>query len=214
MSELILGGVSVLLAVIGYGYYIRNTLTGHTRPHALTWLVWSVLNTFVFFEQTVAGAGAGAWVTLTAGFANFVIFLLALRHGERTITRFDWLCIALVSGMLLFWTQFQDPNATVLFASTVFLLGLLPTIRKAMRNPHEETAIEYAMAAIKFFLALFALESFTFSTAFYPLSLVIANGAFWMYLLIARHRYGPRKARKATKKPARKPASRKTSKRR
>jgi len=210
MSELLLGGISVALAVIGYGYYIRNTLTGHTRPHALTWLVWSLLNTFVFFEQTISGAGAGAWVTLTAGFANFFIFLLALRFGERTITRFDWVCIALVVGMLLFWTRFQDPAITVLFATTIFVLGLLPTIRKAAKNPHEETATEYAMASIKFFLALFALQTFTFATAFYPLSIAVVNGAFWMYLLIARHRYGPRKP---IKKPARKPASRKPRKR-
>jgi chromate transport protein ChrA len=148
-------------------------------------------------EQIASGAGAGAWVTLAAGIANLIIFILALRYGERSINRFDWACIALVAAMLLLWTQYHNPNITILFAVTIFITGLLPTIRKASRQPNEETATEYAMAGLKFFLALFALQSFTFATAFYPLSLAVINTAFWVYLLVARVRFKPVKKRQA-----------------
>lgn len=191
MSELI-GIVALLLAVVSYGLYIRNTLTGHTRPHAVTWLIWATLNGFVFSEQLIGGAGPGAWVTGGAAAANIVIFILALRFGERSIARLDWLCIALVGVMLTFWFQIDDPTISVVLAVIISALGLLPTIIKSTRNAHEETALTFALNGIKFLLSLTALTTVTVATALYPLALFVMNTGFAIYLIVARHVQGPR----------------------
>ncbi len=195
MSDII-GVVSLLIAVISYGAYIRNIFRGKTKPHAITWLVWSILNTLVFFEQMESGAGPGAWVTGVAGLANLAIFVLALRYGERNITRFDWLCLGLVAVMLAFWSTISDPTLIVVIAVSIYLAGLFPTIRKVSKKANEETALTYGLNGFKFLLAFFALQSVTIATALYPLTLFIVNGSFVAYLLWARQQQGKTKRRK------------------
>lgn len=194
MNELI-GLVSVGIAVISYGLYISHTLIGRTKPHAVTWLIWSLLNAFVFIEQTINGAGPGAWVTGGAALANFVIFLLAMKRGDRHVTPFDWVCLALVMVLLVSWSRIADPNLAVLMAILIFIIGFIPTLRKASKNAHEETAMTFGLNGFKFFLALLALQAVTMATALYPLTLFIVNSAFALYLLIARRRQGPLKKR-------------------
>jgi len=195
MSDII-GVVSLLIAVISYGAYIRNIFRDKTKPHAITWLVWSILNTLVFFEQMESGAGPGAWVTGVAGLANLAIFVLALRYGERNITRFDWLCLGLVAVMLAFWSTISDPTLIVVIAVSIYLAGLFPTIRKVSKKANEETALTYGLNGFKFLLAFFALQSVTIATALYPLTLFIVNGSFVVYLLWARQQQGKTKRRK------------------
>jgi len=185
MSDVI-GIASLFIAALSYGAYVFNIYRGKTKPHAITWLVWSILNTLVFFEQFESGAGAGAWVTGAAGIANFIIFVLALRYGERNITRFDWLCLGLVATMLIFWSQVSDPLLVVVIAISIYLAGLFPTIRKASQKAHEETALTYGLNGFKFLLAFFALQTVTVVTALYPLTLFIVNTLFTLYLLKAR----------------------------
>lgn len=195
-----LGIIAVAVAVVSYGAYIRNTIKGDTKPHAVTWLIWALLNGFVFLEQMIGGAGPGAWVTGFASFANLVIFLLAVRRGERHVTIFDWVCLALVLGLFVFWSRISDPDTAVLIAIVIFLAGLIPTLRKASKNAHEETALTFGLNGVKFFLALMALEIVTVTTALYPLTLFVVNSAFALYLLIARSRQGLPKKKRIVKK--------------
>ncbi|MAU34178.1 hypothetical protein CL689_05890 [Candidatus Saccharibacteria bacterium] len=189
MNELI-GLISLAIAVISYSLYITHTLKGYTKPHAITWLVWGLLNGSVFFEQLAGGAGPGAWVTAAAAVANLFIFGLALRLGERTVTRFDWVCLALVGVLLLTWALIADPVIVVFLAITIFLLGLFPTLRKSATQAHEETASTYALNGFKFFLALLALNTITVTTALYPLVLFLVNCGFALYLVVARYYQG------------------------
>lgn len=204
MNDL-LGIVSLLIAIVSYGLYITHTLRGSTKPHAITWLVWSLLHGFVFFEQLSVGAGPGAWVTAGASVANFVIFLLALVKGERTMTRLDWICLVLTVILLLSWSQIGDPTIAVFLAVAIFLIGFVPTLRKSTRRAHEETATTYGLNALKFFIAIAALSSFSVASVLYPLVLGVVNGGFALYLIVARRYQVPRKGvmTRGTKKTGR-----------
>lgn len=191
MNEII-GVLALGISAVSYGLYIANTLRGHTRPHAITWLIWAALNSLVFMTQVTNGAGPGAWVTGSAALANMVIFILSLRFGERSINRLDWVTLILVTLLLGLWVQVSDPTAAIVLAVVISALGLLPTILKASRNAHEETALTFALNGTKFLLAMTALSTVTVVTALYPLSLFVMNMGFALYLVVARRRQGPR----------------------
>jgi len=203
MTATLIGILSIVLAVISYALYIRNTVTGNTKPHSMTWLIWSALNFFIFFAQLEAGAGAGAWVTGGAGIGAGIIFALSLWHGEHTITKLDYVLMGLVAIMLLLWSQTGDAVTAVWFALAIFLLGFLPTLRKATTKPLEETATSFALNGAKFFLSFIALSSVTFVTAAYPLMLFVVNFGFAIYLVIMRqqqkHAAQKRRVNKRTK---------------
>jgi len=181
-----IGLFSVLLAIISYSLYFRDIFKGQTKPHALTWLIWAILNSVIFIEQYSHDAGAGAWVTGVAALANIIIFLLSFKYGERSITRLDWLCLAIAIPAIGLWVQQIDSAITIILACAIFIIGFIPTFRKSFRKPHEETVITFGLNGTKFFIALFALSSFTITTALYPFVLGFMNIFFVAFLLARR----------------------------
>lgn len=186
-----IGSVALVMGIVSYCFYIFNILKGKTKPHALSWLVWGVLNSFIFFEQTKGNAGAGSWVTLLSAVVAFVIFALSLRYGEKVIAKLDWYCIFGAAGSLTLWQVLQSDNAAVLLASLTFVLGFIPTYRKGYKNPDQEASLTFALNGTKFLVALFALNSISFLSAFYPTTLVVMNWGFVLLLLARRLQLRP-----------------------
>jgi hypothetical protein len=185
-----IGLLTLAIAVFSYGLYIRDILRRATKPHAFSWLVWSILAGTIYNAQIHAGAGAGAWITGFTCVATFVIFLLALVYGEKNITRLDWACLASALAILLLRTVIQNDELSVVLASIAFAVGFVPTIRKAYSRPDQETVTTYALNGTKFFLSITALDAFTRTTAIYPASASALNFFFVVLLLMRRAQLG------------------------
>lgn len=181
--SMILGVLTILIAFVSYSFYFNDIFKGKTKPHGFTWLIWANLNAFIFYEQIVHGGGPGAWVTGVAAVANAVIFLAAFHYGERNITKLDWFCLLIAVAALGTWLVRADTELAVILASSVFVIGIIPTVRKTIRKVHEETMVTFALNSLKFLVALLALSSFTMTTALYPLVLCVTNGAFALFLI-------------------------------
>jgi hypothetical protein len=178
----LLGILTIIIATTSYAFYLSDVYKHKTKPHGFTWFIWATLNAFIFYEQITHGGGPGAWVTGVAAIANAVIFLTAFKYGERNITRLDWLCLLIALGALSVWLIDNDAELSVILASSVFVVGFIPTIRKSLKRAHEETAITFALNGLKFVVALCALGTFTITTALYPIVLSIMNTAFAVFL--------------------------------
>lgn len=184
--NILIAVLTLCIAVVSYGLYFKDVFRGLTKPHGVTWAIWSGLNGFIFVQQLINGAGPGAWVTGLAAIANLCIFFLSFHYGERNVTKFDWLCLGLVGVAFSYWIFTADITGTIISAIVIFILGLLPTIRKSFRRASEETATTFALNGVKFLLAFFALDAVTFVTGVYPLTLFVANLGFALYLVFLR----------------------------
>lgn len=185
-----LGIIATVMALVSYVPYIRNMLSGKTKPHAFSWLVWGMLTAIAFVGQISDGAGPGAWVTGFTAFVSFFIFITALRTGEKDITRSDWLSLIGAGVAMLLWWATSDPLIAVVLITIIDALGFYPTFRKSYQKPHQETAITFAISSLKFIIAIIALENLTPVTWLYPASLVVMNGVFVIMLLIRRKQVG------------------------
>ena len=120
----------------------------------------------------------------------FLFFVAGLIRGEKNITRSDWISLIGALIALALWLIFNATFVSILLVVTADALGLIPTIRKSMIHPYQETLITYLFSAIKAILSLFALTTVSFETAFYLFYLLIANAGFVLFLSIKR-RYTP-----------------------
>lgn len=186
--KVIIALVSIAMTLVGYSYYFRDIFADKTKPHAFSWLVWASLTAIAFAGQLSDHAGPGAWVTLVTSAISFIIFGLALKKGEKDISKSDKLNLIAAGGALLLWFFTKDPLMSVIIITVVDFLGFLPTIRKSYKKPYEETLIHYVLAGLKFVLAIIALDNYTLVTWLYPASLVAANLFFVVMLIIRRKR--------------------------
>lgn len=201
-SKDFLAMVAILFACLAYIPYFRDIFKGKTRPHAFTWLVWCVMSTVAFFSQVSDGAGVGSWVLAFTAVANFAIFTLSLYKGETKINTMDWFCLmGAFLGVALF-TYNQDPPMSLIIISAVDIIGFIPTVRKSLINPYQETASTYTITALKYAFSILALENYTFITVLYPLVVGIMNGFFVLVLINQRHKVKPiiAKAKKSKKR--------------
>lgn len=185
-QKAILGALAIVIAVISYIPYFKDIFAGKTKPHAFTWLVWAVLNGIAFAGQVHDKGGAGAWAVGFTTLATFSIFLLALVKGEKDIRRFDWLCLGGALLSLIPWIVTSEPLISVILITIIDVFGFMPTVRKSVRKPHQETLTTYALSTLKYGLVVAALQSYTLTTVLFPLSIAILNGLFVILLIVRR----------------------------
>ncbi len=184
--KIILGILGTVVGLIGYIPYFLDIFKGKTKPHFFSWFIWSILTWIAFFAQIVGNAGPGAWVTGMTAFLCLLVSILAIKRGEKQITKVDWVCfIGAILGILI-WIKTNNPLFAVILVTVIDAIAYVPTFRKSYYRPDEETLMEYILAFFKFIISLFALQSFTLITALYPLSLVVTNGLFVIMVIIRK----------------------------
>lgn len=192
MTPELFGFISAALAVIAYPPYFFSTLKGKTRPHAFSWVLWTLLTWVAFAIQVEGGAGPGAWSTGITGFCTTLIAVVSLKFGEKNITRSDW--VAFVAGLcaIPLWIWTKDPTASAILVTIIDLFGFYPTYRKSWHRPHEEMMRTHALSLAKHAVSLPALVVISIPTALYPAALLLANvglvGMIWMRRLKAETR--------------------------
>jgi len=190
--HIVLGVLGVLLALIGYTTYFRSIFRGETKPHAFTWIAFTLIDGTIFIIQLAEGGGPGSWVLGVAALFSAMVFALALSRGERDIRSVDWACLAGVILGLLLWRGTEGPLGAVLVLTGTNLFALAPTFRKSFVRPNEESIVIWALDIVKFSISIFALESRTLTTALFPASIAISNGALVVMILLRRWKLATR----------------------
>lgn len=181
------GVVSVFLAFAAYAPYFYSIWRKRTRPHIFSWIIWGSVDSIACAAQLSAGAGAGAWAAGATGlFGYAIVFLAARTDGDRHIVKSDWVALALGLAGIVLWQLTADPLWAVVLAALVNYLGAWPTLRKSWHRPTEEAAVTYALCCLRSLVALFALDVYSFTTLFYPLTVMSENGAIVAALLYRR----------------------------
>ncbi|MFA6888075.1 MAG: hypothetical protein WC254_01105 [Candidatus Woesearchaeota archaeon] len=184
--KVIIGIIAVSVGVISYIPYTKSTIKGITKPHAFSWLIWSVIAAITFAAQLSGGAGPGAWISAVATISCFIIFLMALKKGEKNIVLLDWLSLGGAAISLFCWYLTNSPLMTVIIITIIDCFGFIPTIRKSYFAPAEENTSLYALSSLSYLATLFAMNTYSIITILNPFVMVIANSSFAFLLLWRR----------------------------
>lgn len=186
MDKQTLALVSLGLTAVGFASYIPSVLRRHTRPHVFSWLLWAVLVGIAFFAQRDKGAGYGAWTTGFSAFMCLMVALLSFRHGEKDITRGDW--VAFVGGVLALpvWAVTHDAFWAIVIVTLIDLVAYYPTVRKAYHKPFEENYVVYMTDTLKWVPALMALDHVSLATLFFQMFSLVENGSVAALILWRR----------------------------
>lgn len=79
----LLGIIAVGLGLTAYIIYIHSTLKDKIKPHAFSWLLWTLTTAIVFIAQFMKGGGAGSWSTGVTCIVCFAIGIIALFKYDK-----------------------------------------------------------------------------------------------------------------------------------
>ena len=176
--QIIIGAISFIIGIYATYIYIISILRGKTKPHLFTWVIWGIIASIAFAAQLYDNAGPGSWAMGWTAASCVLTALLALKYGEKNITRSDWIAFIASLSAILPWLLTKDPLGSVILISIIDVVAFYPTMRKSWTKPHEEHLGAYHIANLKLFLSLFAMSNFTLVTTLYPMAIIAANLSF------------------------------------
>ena len=183
----ILSIIAIALTLAAFVPYIRAIISGTTRPHVFSWVIWGSTTFVVFLAQLKAKGGVGAWpIGVSGSITIFIAFLAYVKRSDITITKTDWLFLVAAISSLPLWYITSDPLWAVVILTSVDVLGFGPTVRKAYVFPHSESMLFFTLFAVRNLLVVAALENYSVTTVLFPA--VIAAACILLMAMMAFRR--------------------------
>jgi hypothetical protein len=129
-------------------------------------------------------------MTLAVVVACFLIFILGMRNGKKDITKSDIIFFILALVALFLWLIIKQPIASAILASSTAILSFIPTVRKSWSKPHSETLFTYELNTFRHGFGFLSLQQYNIVTWLYPVSWLIMNGLFSIFLILRRKQIG------------------------
>ena len=180
------GAISVGFAVVSFAPYLWATLRGTNKPHLFTWIIWTLLTAIAFALQYLEGAGSGSWSGAVSTLFSVAILVAAIRHGEKHITRSDWVVFLLALMAIPIWLITQNAAWAAVWVTAIDGAGYIPTMRKSWIKPYEEMTTTHALSMIKHVCVLLAVQNVHFATVFYSWGMIVMNGLLVLMIWVRR----------------------------
>ena len=169
--------LSATLGLSGAFVYIRDILSGKSKPNLVTWGLWALAP--LIATGAAFSAHADVWATVRifmSGFGPLLIVLTTLFFSKSywKLSAFDYACGLLSLFALGAWLLANSPVLAILLAAIADLLATLPTIIKAWNYPETETVYTYFIGLFTASIVIPAIPVWN-----------IENSAFQVYLLVA-----------------------------
>ncbi len=175
--------IAALLAILGNVPYLMDIHKGRVKPHAYTWLVWTIVSAITFFGQLAKGAGIGALPTAASETFTIIIFLFSLKYGFKPVAKGDAYFLLLALAGIIPWMVTKDPTISVIIAVAIDLIAFMPTLRKTWTSPTTETPMLYSMNVLRHVLTLFSLQAYNIATALHSIAMIMTNSLMAGFLI-------------------------------
>ena len=182
--KLILSVLSAIISVLAYIPYIRGIIKGKIRPHAFSWLIWTITLGTAVVAMWQNGGGYAAYGLTVGVVSEAIVFLFALKFGTKDITRGDKISLVTALVAIVIWWQMSEPLIAVVTVALIDAVGYYPSYRKLWIDKKSEKPFFWLVIVVAGFLALGAVGEYNLVTVTYVLVLIIAN--FGMFVLSLR----------------------------
>lgn len=185
--KIIFSLIASSIAVISYIPYIHNIISGKTKPHAFSWLIWSIITYIAAALQITGGGGiVGASVALITGSISVLIAVIAARQKVVRITRSDRISFVISLSAIPLWIITDRPLLSAILICIIDLFAFWPTIRKSYSRPDQETLSTYWLSAIKHIITVAAQQNYTLVAILFPFNLAVVTVFFVGMIVIRR----------------------------
>lgn len=169
--------LGILAGVIAFATvfpYVWDIIGGITKPNAVTYFVWTLLQGVALVAQIQIGASWSVFLLAGTTLNTGIIFLFALskKYGYKEYGHADTLALilgAIAIGILIFT---EHPVLAILLPILGDAIGAVPTLIKTKKYPHTEERFAWFLMFIASALAIVASEKMDIANLAYPVFLL------------------------------------------
>jgi hypothetical protein len=138
------------------------------------------------FGVSQTGTNEAIWVPVADALGCFVVFILSIKFGTGGWAKTDRfaLVISLLSLVILAVTG--DVLIALITNLLIYTSGYIPTIKKSIKNPQEESLAAWSLFLIGVILNLITViigNDTGFAVWLYPIVLVLTVGTLYFFLI-------------------------------
>ena len=190
------GLLSGFFAIASIFPYIRDILKHKTKPHRVSWLIFTILGSISFFSQLAKGA---TYSDIFPGILSInvcIIFLLSLTYGVGGVTKKDYLVMITVALALVAWYFTKEPAIALYIVILIDAIGVYLTLEKVYKHPETETASLWLMSSLAGLFSLLAVGKSDIILISYPLFIFFADGSIALTAFIRKKENNQSRLRK------------------
>ncbi len=183
-------GVLAMRSVIPYSI---RTYQGKIQPNLTSWSLWTLIALVLLLTYKSSGAEANVWPAVF-GFTNplLITTLVLRRRGEWTKpNRVEVACLVFSLLSLGLWLGVRERKELVQYALYLAIIAdacaAIPTIVFVWTQPNGDRPFAWALFAVGYGLAIFAITEHTFAN--YVLPLFMFFGSLSIAFPLARYRW-------------------------
>lgn len=149
--------ISAVLGIYCVVPYIKSVLNRKTKPHQLSWLVFTIMGFIAFFSQYFEGGTYSIVIALIFSINCLLIFILSLRYGVTNSSSYDKTLFAFALFTLVVW-YFTKSNALAIWLSVIIdVCATTMTVLKIKAHPYSEEPFPWFIATIAYIFTLITL---------------------------------------------------------
>lgn len=167
-------------------YYMRSIIQWKTKPHLYTNLIFFIIMSIWFIIQINNWWWIWAYITGIIAFFQLVQFILALKYGYSSITRFDTHILSLALACVPIYIFSNNPYFSLLLIIIIDILAFIPTFRKTILSPYSENLTSWNIWNIRSILSILALSKLNILTVVYPLIMLFVSLIFVWHCIYHR----------------------------
>jgi hypothetical protein len=187
MPELhdIAGKLAGVLGLIAYIPYIYSTVKRRTKPNPASWFIWIIVSVMVIGSSYATGATTTLTLLICHGVGTVTTAIVAVKYGKSQWSIFDKACLAIaLSSSIVWW--FFSALAALLLNIGIEMVGFLPTLRNAYRDPKSEDKLAWILFLSANTANLIAINDWSFAIFIYPLCMFLGTVLIIALMLIPK----------------------------
>ena len=149
--------LSTILGIYCAIPYIQAILQKKTKPHQLSWLIFVIMNGIVFFSQYFEGARASILITLTFFIGSLIIFILSLKYGVRSSSKWDTFLFIFALVTILIWVLTKNNQVAIWLTVLIDITATSMTLLKIKSKPYSEEPFPWIIATIAYIFTCLTL---------------------------------------------------------
>jgi len=142
--------LSTVLAIYACIPYAISIVKGRTKPHQLSFLVFTIMSGISAVSQLLAGGRGSVLISFVFFFGSGSSLALSFKYGIRESSRYDKLLFGLALTTIVVWYLTKSNDIAIWLTALIDVFATTMIILKIRAQPHTEAPYPWFVATLAY----------------------------------------------------------------